>query len=241
MTDTEPTARARQDAVQPSLWDRLVDDLPGLAAETEGMHRDLVRRIGLADAVDRIAAGGPRAIEREPDLDDETRLALHRYQQALVRRMRLENSGIVVSASVLREAVRRDIEMLFNTERLEAEFLMTPREARGHDTPAELLARYPEIRRSVLNFGVPSFAGRSTVGTDFDPDALSREIRDVLQVFEPRLRRDSIKVEVKSGARVGLTVEIDGVLMLSPVPERLRLSTTIDLDNGQARTRLEEL
>lgn len=240
MADIEATAGARQEAVQPSLWDRLVDDLPGLVAETEGMRRDLARRLGSADRVDRIAAGGPRAIEREPDLDDEDRLALYKYQRFAARRSQLEASGIVVSPRVLREAVRRDIEILFNTERLEADFLMTPHEAQSHDSPAALLARYPEVRRSVVNYGVPSFAGRSTVGTDFDPASLSREIREVLQQFEPRLRRDSVKVTVKPGKAAGLVIEIDAVLMLSPVPERLRLSTSIDLDNGQARTWLED-
>ena len=94
----------------------------------------------------------------------------------------------------------------------------------------EQLADFPQVRASVLNYGVPSFSGRR--GSDFNKDELEREIREVLHVFEPRLKRNSIKVKVSIGDKTGLRIVIDGVLLLSPVPERLRLSTAIDLDNG---------
>ena len=93
------------------------------------------------------------------------------------------------------------------------------------------------MRRSVVNYGVPSFAGKT--GDDFDRKRLSRELRNVLAGYEPRLKRDTIKVRVITSKKTGVRVEIDAVLMLSPVPERLRLSTTIDLDNGRAVTALE--
>ena len=62
----------------------------------------------------------------------------------------------------------------------------------------------------------------------------------MVAAFEPRLKRDLIRITVDTGNREGLKVRIEGVLMLSPVPERLRLSTTIDLDNGRAATRIED-
>lgn len=65
-------------------------------------------------------------------------------------------------------------------------------------------------------------------------------MKEVVAVFEPRLKRDTIRVKVNTSDKTGMKIEIEGTLMLSPVPERLRLSTTIDLDNGQAATRLEE-
>jgi type VI secretion system protein ImpF len=150
-------------------------------------------------------------------------------------RAELESRGVVVSASVLREAVRRDIEALFNTERFQATpLLSTAEEELIGDRPASL-ARFPEVRRSVVNYGVPSFSGRSS--RDFDRESLAREIRMILAAFEPRLRESATKVEVTlADKNVGLTIEIDSVLIMSPVPERLRLRTTIDLDNGLART-----
>ena len=66
------------------------------------------------------------------------------------------------------------------------------------------------------------------------------ELKLVLNTFEPRLKRDSVKVRVERSAKAGLVIQIEGTLQLSPVPERMRLSTTIDLDNGNARTTLEE-
>ena len=35
----------------------------------------------------------------------------------------------------------------------------------------------------------------------------------------------------------GLSIEIEGLLIMSPAPERLKLRTLIDLDNGRATTR----
>lgn len=235
--DTRGELTSRREAVQPSLWDRLVDDLPGLVAETDAERAALRRELG-DDRAERLLEGGLRALEREADLGEELRHRLHRLIDRLSVRRRLEETGILVTPAVLREAVRRDIEALFNCERLESRYDLTAREREAIEAPAALLEDFPETRRSALNYGVPSFAGRKA--TDFDRDLLARELKDVLGVFEPRLKRDSIKVKVRFGDKVGLRIEIDGTLMMAPVPERLRLSTTVDLDNGLATTAVEE-
>jgi type VI secretion system protein ImpF len=142
---------------------------------------------------------------------------------------------VVVSAPVLREAVRRDIEALFNTERFEANPLLSDLEAEHAAGSPPSLEDFPEVRRSVVNYGVPSFSGRSS--RDFDRDALAREIRAVLASFEPRLKESATKVTVSLGDKsMGLKIEIDAVLIMTPTPERLRLRTLINLDNGLART-----
>jgi type VI secretion system protein ImpF len=144
-----------------------------------------------------------------------------------------------VSPAVLREAVRRDIEALFNTERFESVPLLSEREAGNGDTRLLLLDEFPEVRRSVVNFGVPSFSGRSA--RDFDRDMLAKEIRAVLTTFEPRLSENATKVTVTLGEKIaGLRIEIDAVLIMTPIPERLRLRTTINLDNGAALTELRD-
>lgn len=234
----DPGLHARSERVQPSLWDRLRDDLPGLVAETDALRAELSGALG-AERVETLAAGGVRAIERATDLDQSTRRRLIQLAERQRERRRLEEGGVVVTPDVLREAVRRDIEALFNIERLEAEFLLTDRERADHEDPASLLADFPQIRASVVNYGVPAFAGHK--GNDFDQDVLARELRTTLQTFEPRLKPDSLKVNVKFGRKTGMQVEIDGILMVAPVPERLRLSTTIDLDSGQALTSVEVL
>ena len=238
MSDPTQVQGSRQEAVQPSLWDRLTDDLPGIAAESEGLRRELEKHLPEPGALDDLLEGGARAIEARADLDDETKIRAHRLLQKMADRRQLEDRGIVVTPKVLREAVRRDIEMLFNVERLEADFLLTERELLEAETPAMMLEDFPEVRSSVLNYGVPSFSGRK--GSDFNKDLLAREIRQVLIWYEPRLKKETVKVNVRIEEKKGMRIEIDGTLLLSPVPERLRLSTTIDLESGKASTRLEE-
>lgn len=233
----DPILQSRTEAVQPSLWDRLVDDLPGIVSETDRQRADLVARIG-AEKVAGVLAGGARSIEGDADFDPDTRRDLHQFLTQMARRAFLEERGIVVNAAVLREAVRRDIEALFNVERFESGVQLTDLELKDYETPQDLIAAFPHVRRSVINYGVPSFSGRSI--TDFDLAALAKELREVIAVFEPRLKRDTIRVKVSHGDRTGMLIQVEAMLMLSPVPERLRLSTMIDLDNGRATTAVED-
>ncbi|TPI26988.1 type VI secretion system baseplate subunit TssE [Mesorhizobium sp. B3-2-1] len=232
------SSRAKREAVQPSLWDRLVNDLPGLASEIDGLRRLLDEELG-AERVEALLNGSARAIDADAELTPEQKRRLHRLVFQTEHRAEIESRGVVVSARVLREAVRRDIEALFNTERFESEPMLSDSE---HEQPLDelpSLADFPEVRRSVVNYGVPSFSGRSS--RDFDRDALAREIRAVLATFEPRLKESATTVNVTLGDKsVGLKIEIDAVLTMAPTPERMRLRTTINLDNGLARTEFRE-
>lgn len=230
--------QSTREAVQPSLWDRLVNDLPGLSSEVEGLRQALGDQLGV-ERLDRLLGGDARTIDADPDLTVGQKRLVHRLIQQGRRRAELEARGVVVSPAVLREAVRRDIEALFNTERFESVPLLSEREAGKGDGRVLSLDEFPEVRRSVVNFGVPSFSGRSA--RDFDRDALAKEIRAVLTTFEPRLSENATKVTVTLGEKMaGLRIEIDAVLIMTPVPQRLRLRTTINLDNGAALTELRE-
>jgi type VI secretion system protein ImpF len=237
MSDPTPTLQSRREAVQPSLWDRLVDDLPGIVSEVDRLRAALVARVG-ADKVEAVLAGGARSIEADADFDPDTRRDLHQFLTQTARRAFLEERGIVVNSAVLREAVRRDIEALFNVERFESGLQLTDLEQKDLETPQDLIADFAHVRRSVLNYGVPSFSGRSI--SDFDFAVLAKELREVIAVFEPRLKRDTIRVKVEQGDLAGMRIEVDAMLMLSPVPERLRLSTMVNLDNGRASTAVED-
>ncbi|AWC24019.1 type VI secretion system baseplate subunit TssE [Aminobacter sp. P9b] len=230
--------QARREASQPSLWDRLVNDLPGLSSEIEGLRQSLDNELG-GERVDALLAGTARLIDSDPDLTPDHKQRLHRLVFQNRNRVELESRGIVVSARVLREAVRRDIEALFNTERFEALPLLSDLEEEQVSDIRLNLEDFPEVRRSVVNYGVPSFSGRSS--RDFDRDALAREIKTVLGNFEPRLKESATKVTVTLNDKsMGIKIEIDGVLIMTPTPERLRLRTTINLDNGLARTEYGE-
>jgi type VI secretion system protein ImpF len=237
MVDATPTPQSRREAVQPSLWDRLVDDLPGIVTETDHRRADLAAVIG-ADRLTAILADGLRGIERDTELTDQQRRDLGHLITALDRRAFLEQRGIVVTPDVLREAVRRDIEALFNVERFQSRPQLTDLEMQGREAPEDIIVDFPHARLSVLNYGVPSFSGRRAA--DFDLDALARELKDVVAFFEPRFKRDTIRVKVGTGDSLGMRIQIEGTLLLSPVPERLRLSTTVDLDSGRATTAVED-
>ena len=229
--------RAKREAVQPSLWDRLVNDLPGLGSEIDSLANTLREELG-AERLDALLVGGTRVIDADTDLSPEQKRRLNRLMAQNRHRAEIESRGVVVSARVLREAVRRDIEALFNTERFESMPLLSDLEReQAPDTPASL-DDFPEVRRSVVNYGVPSFSGRSS--RDFDRDVLAREIRAILATFEPRLKDSDTKVTVNLGDKTGLKIEIEAVLIMTPTPERLRLRTTINLENGLARTDFKE-
>jgi type VI secretion system protein ImpF len=237
MAEPGGTLQATREAVQPSLWDRLVNDLPGVVSEIDGLRQSLAGELG-AERLAGLVAGGARAVEADEALEPSQKARLARLMLQEQRRAEIEARGIVVSGRVLREAVRRDIEALFNTERFESVPLRSPREAEGVPDDPPGLADFPEVRRSVVNYGVPAFAGRSV--RDFDREALAREIKAVLAAFEPRLKESATRVTVSTSDKTGLGIEIDGLLIMSPAPERLRLRTLVDLETGAARTSLRE-
>ena len=178
--------------MQPSLWDRLVNDLPGVASEIGGLRAALARELG-DERLDALVAGGARAVEADAELTPAQKERLARLMAQERRRAEIEARGIVVSPRVLREAVRRDIEALFNTERLESTLMLTDRETEGAAGPPRL-EDFPQVRRSVVNYGVPAFAGRSS--RDFDREALAKELKAVLAAFEPRLKESATRVTV---------------------------------------------
>jgi type VI secretion system protein ImpF len=238
MTKPGNSPRAKREAVQPSLWDRLINDLPGLTTEIGGLRNALESELG-AERLEALLAGSARAIDADGELTADQQRRLHRLIFQNRHRAELESRGVVVSPNVLREAVRRDIEALFNTERFEAMPLLSDAETEQLRETLLGLEDFPEVRRSVVNYGVPSFSGRSS--RDFDRETLAREIRAVLTTFEPRLKEGATKVNVTLGDKsMGLKIEIDAVLIMTPTPERMRLRTTINLDNGLARTDFAE-
>ncbi len=231
--------RATRETIQPSLWDRLVNDLPGLGSEIKDLRQILQSEID-AERLDAMVAGGRRA---------------HRVSNGSQHRAEKEHPSSLFPWNVVawnwtvaawsframcfREAVRRDIEALFNVQRFESSLLLTDAEAElvGENPPS--LEDFPQVRRSVVNYGVPPFSGRSS--RDFDREELAKEITQVLAAFEPRLKEGATKVTVSLGDKsIGLRIDIDALLLTTPAPERLRIRTILDLDNGSARTELKD-
>jgi type VI secretion system protein ImpF len=127
----------------------------------------------------------------------------------------------VFSLTRLREAVLRDLTWLLNTTNLEA----------GQD-----LEPFPEVARSVLNYGIPDLSGITVSGTDIP--GLERALRQAISEFEPRILRDGLRVRLEINetqmSHNAMTFLIEGELWSEPVPLRLYLKSEIDLDTGEA-------
>lgn len=129
----------------------------------------------------------------------------------------------LLSIPQLRASVLRDIGWLFNATRLDVD---------GN------LDAYPEIKRSVLNYGLPAMSGLCLSGTDLRE--LERQLRQAVLNFEPRLIADSLTIKAETNAK-GLnhhnlvSFKISAQLWAQPAPVELTLQTDIDLENGQCR------
>ncbi|HEV2703988.1 MAG TPA: type VI secretion system baseplate subunit TssE [Steroidobacteraceae bacterium] len=123
----------------------------------------------------------------------------------------------LISMRRLRELVQRDLGWLLNTSSLES---------------TEDLDDYPEIRRSVLNFGLPSLAGRAA--SSIDASRAAQSLAEALRAFEPRLTRVTVTPDL-SGDRMDartLSFNISGELWGRPAPQYLQLRTSLDVESG---------
>jgi type VI secretion system protein ImpF len=125
----------------------------------------------------------------------------------------------VLSPSRLRECVRRDLVWLMNTTHLRS---------------TQDLDDYPLVARSVLNFGLPDLAGRTS--STVDSGTLEQAIRKVILDFEPRLVARTLRVKlVVDDSQMNhnsMTFDIEAELWAQPLPLRLFLRTAVDLETG---------
>jgi type VI secretion system protein ImpF len=160
-------------------------------------------------------------------------LPLDRLQPALLDRLqdntpdqRTETrEARVLTRTQLREAVLRDISWLLNATR-------PPRR--------DGLAAWPEVDSSVINYGMPSFAGETVASIAID--SIERAIRDALLRFEPRIIPGSLKVEAELQDDIldwynVVNVRISVQIWAQPVPMELLLRTELNLESGQVDVR----
>jgi type VI secretion system protein ImpF len=125
----------------------------------------------------------------------------------------------VLSLRKLREGVLRDLSWLLNA---------------GNLASTVDLAPYPHVARSVVNFGMPDFAGLSA--SSVDVGTLEQVVRDVIVNFEPRILPGTLKVRAISNPdqmnHNTLGFDIEGELWAQPMPLQLYLKTEVDLEAG---------
>ncbi len=236
MTSVVPRER-----LQPSLLDRLNDDLSSALGELAAKRRALERALQPPQqaeldrlvADERLVTRSHRVeqIEAFAGLDEDTRALVARVLELeQARRLELDRS-FVISMERLRAAVLRDLGHLLNTASLE---LM---EALEGGVTLGLFERLPAARDSVLNYGIPALAGRIRTAEDYEE--LTHAIERAIARFEPRLTDVKVTVEDEATSRNGpvrspVTLIIEGDLWGYPLPELLRLRTVLDLEDGKA-------
>jgi type VI secretion system protein ImpF len=128
----------------------------------------------------------------------------------------------VINEARLRDLLRRDLSWLLNTT---------------HMAAVQDLSTYPEVSRSVLNYGIPDLAGRTL--SSVDPKQLERFMKEAITSYEPRLLKRSLKLSVTSAKTAsgqnGLVFDIEAELWSQPIPLALYLRTEINLEDGSVR------
>jgi type VI secretion system protein ImpF len=127
-----------------------------------------------------------------------------------------------MSQKQFKEAVIRDLGWLLNSVALEVCLDLT---------------KYPEVQRSVLNFGLPDMSGHTA--SNVNNHDMEAGIRIAIQLFEPRIIRNSLKVSVHSNAddmsHNALIFDIAGSVFGQPSPFQVVLKSELDLENGEFR------
>ena len=129
----------------------------------------------------------------------------------------------VLSMHKLRQSVLRDVSWLLNTDSMES---------------VTDLSAYPEVARSVLNFGVKDLAGRTVSGTSLSE--LEKALKLAINHYEPRILPNTLNVQVLASDEMNqnaLSFDIEANLWAQPLPLHLYLRTEIDKITGDVNLR----
>lgn len=117
--------------------------------------------------------------------------------------------------AALRMTIKREVAWLLNTVAFDVN---------------GVLDAYPQVKTSVINYGVPDLAGK--VNTRRGVVARAREIRKAIHTFEPRIAPDSLVVEPGDNRERSNTVtyQIRGDITAAANAMPIKLRTDIDAD-----------
>jgi type VI secretion system protein ImpF len=122
----------------------------------------------------------------------------------------------------MRDALMRDLGWLMNTVNM------------GSLTD---LTDFPEVQKSVLNFGVPDLAGRSSQQRLVQ--TRGREMRDAIRMFEPRLNAQRLDVEAVADESnpnaLVYVIRSDIVSAVQVMP--VQFKTEVEVETGAATVR----
>lgn len=121
----------------------------------------------------------------------------------------------------LRGTIRRELNWLLNTTQMDA---------------AQSLDDYPEVKSSVLNYGVPDLTGRASILAAVQ--TRSDQIHEAIRLFEPRINPETLSVEIGSSSRdyaVSFVIRGDVVSAVKAMP--VQYVADLEAETGAARVR----
>jgi type VI secretion system protein ImpF len=128
----------------------------------------------------------------------------------------------VIDLEKLRQIVRRDLAWLLNTTNFAA---------------SQDLERYPNVAKSVLNYGIPDTAGQRI--TDLRDRSIEQLLRKTILTFEPRIMTNSLKVTYSETTDRDQTAviafDVRGQLWAQPVPLELFIRSEVDVTSGEVK------
>jgi type VI secretion system protein ImpF len=125
----------------------------------------------------------------------------------------------VIDIRRLREIVQRDLSWLLNT---------------GNADGWIDAKRYPLASRSVLNYGIRDVAG--DFAAKDRAQMIRKSIAQAIETFEPRIRKGSAHVEMRSENVSRTTIisfDIRADMWAEPIPIELYLRSSVDITTGQ--------
>ncbi len=204
-----------KDLFLPSLLDRLTNEDPvnqlisKVKQEIKQVEQDLNNLTNMPINHDGMGTDGQK----------EKRHQLH-HQLVGLQAQYNTLSASISSKQDIQSCVKRDLEWLFNAIQY---------------VPSKELDEFPETARSVINFGVPDFTGKTVSGLDMIQ--LERLLLKAIIDFEPRIIQKTLTVKAiadKNKKEHNVFVfEIEGEICAKPLPLRLHLRTEVELESSQ--------
>lgn len=196
----------------PSLVDRLINEDP-----VNQLLNEVRQKIRQTQQDLNKLTSHQEALSAEKQKEQQYQL----HQQLMGLQAQYNTLSDSVSAKHdIKSCVKRDLEWLFNTIQY---------------APNHELGNLPETARSVINFGIPDFSGKTVSGLDLAQ--IERLLLQAIIDFEPRIIRKTLTVKViadqnKKEHNV-FVFEIEGEICAKPLPLRLHLRTELELESSQ--------
>lgn len=141
--------------------------------------------------------------------------------EAPVSQRKIRPQRAPITERELKIEVERDIDSLMNHVSL--------------DSSVDLEA-FPQVRKSILNFGFPDVVHRSY--DELDAFGLDRDILAALAQYEPRLAPGSVRVSRDASTRAGeleLRYVVDGQLLCQPLNVPIEFLAKFDVATGKLK------